>query len=706
MVAAVRVLIGTARFLLVPHRPTSFDVNPDWPHTVRVVWDVVPGAEIKRTELHERFGGPRQGGIAGSAQSPNVMLFTSESGGEHGYVDGWADGGIFKYSGEGQKGDQTFSRGNKAVRDHALDGKALRLFEGTSGVVRYVGEFTLADPPFQTIKALETNGGPLRDVIVFNLKKVELPPEKQLVAVYVGRASEPNLTHSTTQTSVKWGWKVHQDEYPLIQPGNLVLFGMRYTGGSPRVQSDEYKSHRLDRVVLARATTKVHAESDPYWPDESDEVTYPWRLGFEVIEERNNQAIAELDNEFGGAVAEGLRLSGIKQGRGELVTISESQPSPPDIEPAPFHEVADEFAQSLSASGRDYGSRHKSLTNSFLASLATKRFLILTGLSGSGKTQLALGFGQWLGREQTLVVPVRPDWTSPEALLGFENALSKPDDEQRYAWNAPAALRFMLQAHRDPSKPHLLILDEMNLAHVERYFADLLSGIESAEAVLPNLELGPDGLWRQAAGPATVPMPENLFVVGTVNVDETTYMFSPKVLDRANTIEFRVDTDDLRIDAGPLTPVPAAELALVAGFAAAAATQPELAGDVDFVNAIKEVHQLLARYDREFGHRTFLEARQFAVHLSAAGEHDPWTGIDLALLQKVLPKLHGSRSELTDLLDALGRWCFLGPGSDVTPAFESAEPPSSGTPVLPRSFDKIHRMAKRLRTNHFVSFAE
>src|SRR6185503_1400638 len=96
---------------------------------------------------------------------------------------------------------------------------------------------------------------------------------------------------------------------------------------------------------------------------------------------------------------------------------------------------------------------------------------------------------------------------------------------------------------------HLLILDEMNLAHVERYFADFLSGMESHQPCLPNLVKDKDGCWRvSSTGTSRLPFPRNLWVIGTVNVDETTYMFSPKVLDRANVFEFRVQSDDLLVN--------------------------------------------------------------------------------------------------------------------------------------------------------------
>ena len=88
------------------------------------------------------------------------------------------------------------------------------------------------------------------------------------------------------------------------------------------------------------------------------------------------------------------------------------------------------------------------------------------------------------------------------------------------------------------NKPYFLILDEMNLSHVERYFADFLSAMESNELI--SLHKSDDENYKDdvVIVPKSIELPNNLFVIGTVNIDETTYMFSPKVLDRANVIEF------------------------------------------------------------------------------------------------------------------------------------------------------------------------
>jgi MoxR-like ATPase len=378
---------------------------------------------------------------------------------------------------------------------------------------------------------------------------------------------------------------------------------------------------------------------------------------------------------------------------------------PPPLQGLTLGAVVDQFARDLQAIGYDYGgSMHNELVRTFITSLATKGFVILTGLSGSGKTKIAQHFGNWLGAASLKIVAVRPDWTNPDALLGYENGLSAWR-AGGYAWHVPEVLEFVLQAIRNPTSPYVLVLDEMNLAHVERYFADVLSGMESSHPVVPNLELN-DGEWRLVdPGHPRLPMPANLFVVGTVNVDETTYMFSPKVLDRANTIEFRVATDDLQT-APVATRIAEGSPAAVRAFLHAA-TQParQAKASPQVEDWMKDLHRRLAEHGREFGHRTFAEASRFADLLSAAGVDDPAIALDLQVLQKVLPKYHGSIRELSESLNDLGAWCFFGPGHGQVAGFDAAVPPV-GTPVLPRSFDKIHRMAKRLKANHFVSFAE
>ena len=148
-------------------------------------WTIEPGAAIRRVELHDEFGGGRQGGIAPSRRSPNVLIFSDPGVGEqHGYLDRWVDD-EYHYVGEGQIGPQSMDRGNAAILNHVADGRALRLFWGVRGTVEYAGEFELADPnPWFVARAKETGSDRQRDVITFRLV-----PRGEVEPVPAGRST-------------------------------------------------------------------------------------------------------------------------------------------------------------------------------------------------------------------------------------------------------------------------------------------------------------------------------------------------------------------------------------------------------------------------------------------------------------------------------------------------------------------------------------
>jgi hypothetical protein len=135
-------------------------------------WNLMPGDAVKRTELHRRYGGRRQGGIAPSSQSRNILVFTGPVGHLYGYFDGWHDDGCFHYTGEGQEGDQQLRQGNRALAAHLKNGNAIRLFRGVRGTVTYVGEFKINERrPYYTTDAPDLNRE-IRKVIVFRLEPV------------------------------------------------------------------------------------------------------------------------------------------------------------------------------------------------------------------------------------------------------------------------------------------------------------------------------------------------------------------------------------------------------------------------------------------------------------------------------------------------------------------------------------------------------
>ena len=390
--------------------------------------------------------------------------------------------------------------------------------------------------------------------------------------------------------------------------------------------------------------------------------------------------------------------------------------SPPDDEdelPAKANllEAAEGFSDALLEAGVSFGERHSLTVSAFLASLVTKPLVILTGLSGSGKSQIAVRFGEWMGADRVHVAAVRPDWTGADALFGYEDGL-KPAVKGLAAWSVPATLSFMLRAHHDPQHPYLLVLDEMNLAHVERYFADVLSGMESGQPCIPDLQRNDeDGCWRpRVKADARIPFPRNLWIVGTVNVDETTYMFSPKVLDRANTLEFRVHTTDLTVNPQKPKACTPGSKELVRGLQQIARddawhVEHPFTQQSDLIKALHQLHRVLSEHGLEFGHRVFYEAVRFSSMAEQAGIEGLDRVLDLVVLQKVLPRLHGSRRRLEGPLKALLAFC-VDPSAETTQTEGSPLVSVTAAPRLPHAHGKLQRMQASLRANQFVSFAE
>lgn len=129
----------------------------------------IEGQEYQRQrDIHDVFGGQRQGGISTPKDAPYIFIFTGKSGSQHGYEDGWQDEAVFLYTGEGQRGDMAFKGGNARIRDHDLNGRELLLFEalGKGKPVRFNGRF--ACQSWDTFRGSDTDGVE-RECIRFHL---------------------------------------------------------------------------------------------------------------------------------------------------------------------------------------------------------------------------------------------------------------------------------------------------------------------------------------------------------------------------------------------------------------------------------------------------------------------------------------------------------------------------------------------------------
>jgi hypothetical protein len=471
---------------------------------------------------------------------------------------------------------------------------------------------------------------------------------------------------------------------------------------------------------------------------------------------------------------------------------------------------------------RGFNYSKEQIFNLFI-SLMTKPFVILSGISGSGKSKIIEILAEIISegdKERFELVPVKPNWRDSRFIFGFHNLING-------SYNSTPILNLIIRAHEDPSNPYFLILDEMNLAKVEQYFADFLSLLETrrysqdgddlsyddlkenfsfppntplSEAIVmsclhsnPNNDLRKienyrndifslrwkeqfstgnnwtaqfrselnqkdtagnpsrlagkifegengkykfrdplptniqnefdeikyryinirssilgivqqsiklhsqsvlktdpdmedfdiskslivDGNPKKYYIPSEVILPLNLFVVGTVNMDETTHMFSPKVLDRANVIEMNeidlhaITNNPAHVDKGLITAdqyffinyIPNLKI----NIATLAHTKELNALHQDQFNDLFEINKILKRSNRHFGYRVYNEISNYIIKATKYSNVTNVTiATDIQILQKVLPKLHGSSEQLFNPLMLIFKVCFEAEPSVLT----------------------------------------
>ena len=298
----------------------------------------------------------------------------------------------------------------------------------------------------------------------------------------------------------------------------------------------------------------------------------------------------------------------------------------------------EEIEAAVQALGGYYPAGEVRRVHAALNFLQHKHFIILSGLSGTGKTQLALKYARavhQLGLKEPdpflFVCAVRPEWTDPTGLTGYYDVLSS-----RYV--VPTFLEAILlaTAHRD--SPVFVVLDEMNLARVEYYFSDILSAIETGEA----LQLHSSGVPLEGSTgtsvPAELPVPQNLYLIGTINIDETTNPVSAKVLDRAIVIDMSA------VD--------------LPGFIANLGTREPSLSDACAAceSLLKSAYDVMSSHDLAFGYRVIEEVIRYQAFATSYLKQDATAAIDDLMVQKVLVKLRGAdrqRPLLTGLAKAL-----------------------------------------------------
>lgn len=303
------------------------------------------------------------------------------------------------------------------------------------------------------------------------------------------------------------------------------------------------------------------------------------------------------------------------------------------------------------------------------------------------------------------IVPVGANWTENRHVLGFYNVITEE-------YNETPSYSLIKAAKNDICSPYFLILDEMNLSHVERYFADFLSAIESGQ---------PIPLYSNDDENYELDIPDNLLIVGTVNVDETTYMFSPKVLDRANTIEFptmaakeymnsdfkEFDFKNINYLMNPLEDLDVRNrnvYDLKDIFMFINCSEGNL-WDV-LSNELDLFQSILKKINFDFGFRVINEILRF-MFVSWRYEDSPqnWENweryFDAQVKQKILPKLHGSQKAIGQTINELFNACLIERKNNADARLVDL---TKNDCRYYTSAVKLQNMAKILSNQRYVSF--
>ena len=393
-----------------------------------------------------------------------------------------------------------------------------------------------------------------------------------------------------------------------------------------------------------------------------------------------------------------------------------------------------------------YGGPETEYIRSYLTALRTKPFMLLAGISGTGKSRIVRKLAQatttqkynkdedrWKDNrpENFELIQVKPNWHNSMDVVGFYSNISKKYEFTPF-------VEFIVKAWQHTDMPYFLCLDEMNLAPVEEYFAEFLSAIESRSTdengdyitdpiIKPFKKYGKDvceAMLRHLLGEAHhtesnplavqfsekgLTLPPNLMVMGTVNMDETTFSFSRKVLDRAMSVEMNeVDYDKFLSGESEQFPLLTDMNELLVKRPQRAAEVTEEIESDKVIAYLKDVNTLMEGTPFKLGYRAANEAMLYvaACKKFAGSDYALANALDEFTLMKILSRIEGDDSRL-GMADDDPRIATLG--------IEASEQHTSLLTCLKaivhkhigassKTEKKIDQMCNTLEREHFVSY--
>ena len=284
----------------------------------------------------------------------------------------------------------------------------------------------------------------------------------------------------------------------------------------------------------------------------------------------------------------------------------------------------------------------------FVAAMGTARIIILQGISGTGKTSLPYAFGKFVQKDTT-VVSVQPSWRERTELYGYFNEFTKKYSETEF-------LRAIYEAnyYRDP---HVVILDEMNIARVEYYFAEMLSILEMPRQEEWNIDIV-SAVWDNdpcLINGGSVHIPNNVWFVGTINNDDSTFAVADKVYDRAIPID--LNSRAAAFECESTLPIYVSTDHLNELFAEAKAEHPITKEMLDKLEILNEY--VIKNFKLAFGNRVMKQIGEFVSCFIACGGTEI-EAVDFIVAKKVFRKFESlslgfMKDELTKLNTFLDR---------------------------------------------------